>query len=123
MFASVRRFLKTLMPGLIDDQNRFDRQITRRLLAQHLYDSFYQREDTTLTNSFEGATLKPSSLIGESVDGMLRYIDLIDSESFQGFTLEEKLLEYSKLVRTSIAELKEEESKYADSENGDGNNA
>lgn len=102
-FASIRRLLRTFNPGLVDDKKGFDRKVTRRLLAQHLYDTVYSSGKEAKTG-YDNSRL---SLIAKPVDTMIRYMDLFDSDSFQFLMLEEKFLEYARLIDTIKEELKE----------------
>ena len=103
-YAALRRLLRTFNPGLVDDQKGFDRKVTRRLLAQALYNEVYMGEDRKVQ---EGKA-RLTSGIAKPVDTILRYMDLIDSDKFQSLTLEDKMLQYNKLNREVEMQIQEE---------------
>lgn len=103
-YTAFRRLLRTLNPGLVDDRKGFDRKVTRRLLAQHLYNHDYRNADQ---GAKEGE-VRLTSEIAKPVDTILRYMDLIDRDDFQALALEDKVLEYDKLSREVEMQIQEE---------------
>lgn len=98
-YVALRRILKSIYPGFVDDKESFNRKVTRRLIAQDLAMSTIIFNRALDQESIKRKKRTNFDGIAEVVDTIIRIMDFIDQPEFASLRIERKYLEYHKFIK------------------------